>query len=513
MMGSTHSRRDFLKKSVSSAIAGVLTCSTVRGFAEPHIKKDALLQKPKSSRPNILFIFTDDQGYLDLGCYGHPVLKTPNLDRLAGMGCRLTNFYVTSPVCSPSRAGCLTGLIPNRYDMETVIMPGLPPWSAHVYHHLPVEEPTYARQLQQAGYRTGHVGKWHLGHVQEATEPKPDSYGFDYYCIMNGPRSKSWYKEPHDWIRNGKVIKEKMADWTADLYTDESIRFLETCGDQPFLLNYWTYTPHEPVETADKFKQMYANCTEPEQTYFGAITQQDASLGRLFDYLEKKGLSENTIIIFTSDNGPELMGGVTTADGKESGSWAPNSRGATPFRDRKHDIHEGGIRVPAIIKWPGLTQAGSMSHVPVSTLDFLPTFCLAAGASFPKGVILDGGDFRPALNNRPVERSHALYWQFIFSRSQESQGVSSPPLALRQGHWKLMCELDFTKCKLYNLNIDPVEQFDMSNSQPQIVEKMLSQMREIYADVNCDYPRKRYLNREILYRHDELKHLRKYLNE
>ena len=295
-------RRDFLELAAGGALTAAFSgCASVAerfGFSE-------------DKRPNIIFIFTDDQGYLDLGCYGHPVLKTPNLDRLASEGCRLTNFYVTSPVCSPSRAGCLTGRIPNRYDMETVIMPGLPPWNAHVYHHLPVEEPTYARQLQQAGYRTGHVGKWHLGHEQEPTEPKPDSYGFDYYCTMHGPKSRSWYKEPHDWIRNGEVIKEKMADWTVDLYIDESIRFIETCDDEPFFLDLWTYTPHEPVETTDKFKQMYADRTEPEQVYFGAITQLDAALGRFFNYLKKKGLFEINWSFQLSTSQPKIPNCVT----------------------------------------------------------------------------------------------------------------------------------------------------------------------------------------------------------
>jgi arylsulfatase A len=225
---------------------------------------------------------------------------------------------------------------------------------------------------------------------------------------------------------------------------------------------------------------MYAGRTSEEQEYFGAITQMDEQYGRLLNHLDEEGLAENTIVIFSSDNGctsPVLP-------------WVRLSRGRSAHLGSKHNIKEGGIRVPGVVRWPGVTQPASISHVPVSTLELLPTLCAAAGASLPGGVTFDGGDFRQALRGGQVERPHPLYWQFeqaVKTGKEHGPHVGSLPLAMRDGPWKLMCDLDFRHPALYNLDTDPVEQWNMIDLYPSIAERIMKRLREVYADVNGPY--------------------------
>lgn len=479
-------RREFLKLS-----AGTMITATVAGC----VSEQFLKNPTPRSRPNIVFVLMDDLGWLDPACFGSPVIKTPTMDRLAQRGCRFTNFYVSAPVCSPSRAGCLTGQIQNRFGMQDVIHTGN--FSSSVFHHLPLEEPTYPRQLKKAGYRTCHVGKWHLSHLDFPGEPWPDDYGFDHFLILEGGGS-GMYENPTNWVRNRKIVDGKLADWSADLYIDEAISFIESCDDQPFLLNLWPWAPHEPIVTSPEYKALYADRPESEQVYFGAITQFDNALGRLIAYLEKHKLMENTIIVLTSDNGPELMSGVLKPDG-EVMSWGKNSRGATAFRDRKHDIYEGGIRVPGIIRWDGVVEPGTVSNIPVSTLDLFPTFCAIGGAPLPQNVPFDGGDFRSAFKGKPISRPHPLYWQYNYAaEAHKGFGIGSPPLAIRDGQWKLMSDFKFENVELHNLDIDPSEQWNFAKEYPEITQRLLTELRKIYDDVNKPYPSERYLNPAII---------------
>ena len=479
-------RRDFLKLS-----AGTMFTAAVEGCVSEQFSKTLAAR----SRPNVVFVLMDDLGWLDIACFGNPVIKTLTMDRLAQQGCRFTNFYVTSPVCSPSRAGCLTGRIPNRFDMQDVIHTG--EYSSSIYHHLPLQEPTYARQLKKVGYRTCHIGKWHLSCVDLPGEPWPDEYGFEHFLICEGGGSGK-YENPTNWIRNRKKVEGKLADWSADLYVDEAIRFIDACNNQPFLINLWPWAPHEPIKTSQKYKALYADRPEPEQVYFGAITQFDDALGRLITYLEKHRLIENTLIVLTSDNGPEFMAGALIPSGNVM-SFGANSRGTTPFRDRKYDIYEGGIRLPAIMRWDGVIEAGSISSVQVSTLDLFPTFCAISGAQLPQNVSFDGGDFRSALKGKPVSRPHPLYWQYNYAEAHRpSLGVGSPQLAIREGQWKLMCDLKFENIELYNLDIDPSEQWNFAKGYPEITQRLLTELHKLFDEVNKPYPSVRYLNPTIL---------------
>jgi arylsulfatase A len=282
------------------------------------------------------------------------------------------------------------------------------------------------------------------------------------------------------------------------LYVDEAIRFIDSCGKQPFLVNLWPFTPHEPIKTAPEYKAMYADRPESEQVYFGAVTQFDSALGRLITYLEKQKLIDNTLIILTSDNGPELMGGVVIPGGGTM-PWGDNCRGATAFRDRKHDIYEGGIRVPGIIRWDGVVKPNTISNIPVSTLDLFPTFCAISGAKLPENGFFDGGDFRSALKGKPISRPHSLYWQYNYAaEAHKVYGIGSPPLAIRDKQWKLMSDFKFENIELYNLDIDPSEQWNFVKAYPDVTKQLLAELREIYDAVNKPYPSERYLNPVIL---------------
>lgn len=430
--------------------------------------------------PNIIFLFADDQGYGDLGCYGHPMLRTPAIDRLAAQGCRFTDFYVTAPVCGPSRAGYLTGRDQNRFGMKFLCQHGRWP-NLPRFHHVPTSEPSLARQLQSAGYRTGHIGKWHLSLVDQfpTVEPWPDQYGFDHYLVRDG--GEGAHRDPSNWTRNGKRVPGKLAGWAAELYIDEAIRFIEQQpADRPFYLQIWSFTPHEMVDCPDEYKAMYADLTPQEQVYYGCITHMDAQYGRLLHYLDQRGLTDNTIVIFSSDNGPE----------HPNLSWVPSSRGSTgPLGGCKHVLYEGGIRVPGIVRWPGVVRPGFVCREPVSTLDLFPTLCAAAGAALPDTHPLDGTNLRRALEGGAIERARPLYWQYDLARLHRDGGVltTSPQLALRDGRWKLLCDVDFSGVELYNLDIDAGEKWNLAERHPDIVARLLPPLRAMYADINSPY--------------------------
>ena len=250
--------------------------------------------------------------------------------------------------------------------------------------------------------------------------------------------------------------------------------------------------PHVREEAAESYRALYAGKPDAEKTYYGCITQMDEQIGRFFKYLKDRGLWDKTIIIFSSDNGPEppvnLFGHEQARRGSTDG-----------YRGSKHVIYDGGIRVPGIVYWPGLSQPGSTSRVPVSVLDLLPTICHATGAEIPKGWEFDGADFRPALDGQPINRSQPLYWQCEYSMNTFVPGYTSPPLALRQGPWKLMCDMNFSHVKLYDFDWDRGEQFSVDRQYPEVVKDMLAKLKTIYASVNGPYQKKaKYLNPEII---------------
>ena len=460
----------------------------------------ALTAASPARKLNFVFILIDDMGWRDLGCFGSTFYETPNIDRLAQRGCRFTDFYVTSPVCSPTRAALLTGRDPNRYNMRHIVNNGFADRNVKwpKYHHVPLAEPTIPRQLKKAGYRTAHIGKWHISLFNFPGEPGPFEYGYDHYLLNAGPNQ---YRvvNPQEFVRNGERLTECPL-WTDELYVNEAIRFIDDNTNHPFILHLCSHTPHTPEECADRFKQMYGELTDEEQTYYGCITQLDENLGRLFDFMESRDLLENTIVVFASDNGP--IHPIFGAERHRRNGWA-NRGSAGPFSAGKLVIYDGGIRVPAIVSWPGVSKPGCVSSTPTSILDFFPTFCNATGVSLPKDLPFDGGDLCPALEGKEIERPHSLYWQFD---SAENKNIRyrdgyywSPSLAIRQGRWKLLSKEGFIDPELYNLENDPGERWNLAEHHPDITERLLADLRQLHTEINRPtYGKSDYLNEAIL---------------
>jgi arylsulfatase A len=429
-----------------------------------------------SARPNIILLLNDDHGWGDMSCAEHPVLKTPALDRIAAEGVRFTNFYASAPICSPARAGLFTGRIQNRFGMDHLINiddPAIPP-----FHHIPPQEPTLAKQLRHAGYRTCHIGKWHLSFIGRPGEPSFNDYGFDEALLLGADR-KTGYFNSH-WTRHTGERFVARDRWSAEVYVDEAIAFIERTHAQPFFLNLWSFTPHAEVNCPPEYRARFAGRTEAEQYYFGAITQMDDQYARLLKYLDEHGLADNTWVIFSSDNGcePPVL------------PWTGRSRGRAPLRGSKHNLGDAGLRVPGLMRWPGVIKPGSVVHTPVSSLDLLPTFSAAAGVTLPGEFPFDGGDLRPAFAGTPVQRAHALYWQCKAVSLMDQYGIENVrtlPLAVRDGCWKLYCTLDFDHLELYNLDTDPSEKWNMAEIYPEIAQRLLTQLRKIYQEVNGPY--------------------------
>jgi len=369
-------------------------------------------EETQTPRPNILFIFADDWGWGDLSCHGHPWLKTPNIDRLAREGTDFLQFNVLNPVCSPSRTAALTGMYPARFCIhQHFAHPALnrehdmPDW-------LTADAPTLPRFLKQAGYATGHFGKWHLTNRQTHGAPRPEAYGFDEFAVFNGS-----------------------AEWpSADLHATavNAVRFIRTHRDRPFYVNVWLHESHTPhVPTAESMAR-WAHLDEQKQVYSAVITDGDNAVGLILDALDREGLADNTIVIFSSDNGPEW----THADQKHKrmgagyGAWA--SIGQTGgLRGKKRSLFEGGVRTPFIVRWPGHTPAGVTNDTTVVTaVDLLPT----------RGI-----DLEPD------------WW---------------PRLAVRDGDWKLLLTCDAKRVELHRVTEDRGEAVDVAQEHLEIVARL-----------------------------------------
>ena len=414
----------------------------------------------EAPRPNIIFIFGDDWGYGDLGCYGHTELKTPNLDRLAREGTRYTQFYVTSGVCSPSRTSVITGHYPDRHRVfghfagnDRNEARGMPNWLDPAAVSLP-------RLMQSAGYKTAHFGKWHLGGGGlphgDPSAPLPAEYGYDETRVWNG-NGPTWNGTAL-WPSVRYMDSDKVwAPASSELAVDATIRFVEAHKEGPFYVNLWLKDPHEPLWPTDEQRAPYANAfDDPKECYYAVLTDADRHIGRLLDKLDALGLTENTLVIFSSDNGPENLNDTTRA-GITAG-----------LTGRKRYFHEGGVRVPFIVRWPGHTPAGGVDTRSVlSTVDFMPTFCALAGAALPGDYAPDGVDMRAALEAKPFTRNAPLYWRKYFGSKDNWPGA-----ALRMGGWKLLRSGDGGKVALHNMLDDPFEEKNLAAARPELAKEL-----------------------------------------
>ncbi len=410
------------------------------------------------NRPNFVLVFADDLGWGDLGCYGNRQIKTPNLDELAAKGTLFTQFYVNGSVCSPSRTAIMTGQFPARHKVhghfatnQQNAARGMPNWLDPKVHTLP-------RLLQQAGYATGHFGKWHLGSGQGA--PSPSDYGVEEHCTVNssGPQLEG-QKDPYF-----------RANSTAQI-VDRTIDFIQSNRDRPFYVNVWSLLPHATLHPTDeqmKPYRRYAPAGVPykgaKQIYYASVSELDRQIGRLIRRIDELGLAENTIIAFSSDNGPEDF---------DIGNAVHSGIGNTgPFRGRKRSIYEGGVRLPFIVRWPGRVPAGRVDDTSiVAAVDWLPTVCSLAGVKLPDDLNPDGQDMSQAVLGKPVERTKPLLWQWRF-RIFGEMVHKSPMLAIREEKWKLLMNPDRSRVELYDIPADPTELDNVAVQHPDVVERL-----------------------------------------
>lgn len=393
---------------------------------------------------NFVVFLTDDQGWGDLACYGHPRIKSPNLDEFAQQAIRFTQCYSACAVCSPSRSAILTGRTPYRNGVWRWIPDG------H-FSHLRSSEITIAELLNERGYETCHVGKWHLnGHFNKPSQPQPNDHGYDYWlATQNNARPN--HKNPKNFVRNGQAVGP-MEGYSAVLVVEEAIRWLnERPGpEKPFFLTVWTHEPHAPIESASRFMQPYADIEdEGIRQHHGNITQLDHAFGMLMKALDELDHTSDTFVFYTSDNGPEGDG----TRGRERGSTGG-------LRGRKRDTYEGGIRVPGMVRWPGKTKAGTTSNEPIIGSDVFATLCDIAEIPLPDDRTIDGASITPVFSNKSIQRSEPLYWRNHLAPAMSRVG-------LRLGDWKIVASDDMTHFELYNLRDDPQEQTELSARQPE----------------------------------------------
>lgn len=424
-----------------------------------------------AERPNFVVILCDDLGYGDLGCFGNRTIKTPNLDRLAGEGMRLTDCYASAPVCSPSRAGMLTGRTPNRVGVYDWIPEGSP-------MHVRSSEITVATLLSRAGYDTCHVGKWHCnGKFNSPSQPQPADHGFAHWFSTQNNAVPSHFN-PKNFVRNGKAVGP-VKGYSSTIVADEAIKWLANIRDRkrPFCLFVWYHEPHEPIAAPKKYTKLYPQASKRgEALYYGNVTQMDAQVGRLMDALDEQNLRDNTMVFFTSDNGPETLNRYRSA-------WRSHG---TPgkLRGMKLWLYEGGIRVPGIIRWPGKTRPGQVCRQPVCGLDVLPTLCKIAGVGQPSDRAIDGSSFLPIFDGKRIERKTPLFWQYD---SATTSGWAR--VAMRDGDWKILADGKLERFELYNLKDDVCEKNDLSEAEPERLNKMTAALTRMHKQVKAEGPR------------------------
>lgn len=391
------------------------------------------------NRPNIVVILCDDLGYGDLECYGHPHIKTPNLNALAEEGIRLTSCYSAAPVCSPSRVGLLTGRSPNRagvYDWIPAANNKAKP-DARDQVHMRHQEFTIAKLLKSAGYATCMSGKWHCNaKFNSPAQPQPGDAGFDHWFGTQNNAAPT-HENPKNFVRNGSEVGQ-LEGYSCQLATDEALSWITqqqaTSSEQPFFVYLAFHEPHEPVASpkplVERYKPVAKN--EDEAHFFANVANVDAAVGKLVNKLQELKIRDDTLIIFTSDNGPETLNRYRSA-------FRSYGR-PTPLRGMKLWTTEAGFRVAGIVNWPAGLSPGveNASDQVVSSLDLLPTFAKLAGATIPSDLELDGTDIAPLFSGKAIERSKPLIWAYYNS-------INEHRVAMRHGDWKVLAKLNGAK--------------------------------------------------------------------
>ena len=439
-------------------------------------------------RPNILFVMIDDLGWMDLHVQGNDRFRTPNIDALAAAGTRFTDFYAAAPVCSPTRAACITGLaparlqvtnhIPDRWSFYDAKPPGDGPRRGRAWgpgrsrDTLDKQAPTIAQRLKQAGYRTGFVGKWHLAGPDWRTEDTslfPESYGFDVNVAGNAMGGPGTFFAP---IRMPNYEAGEPGDYLPDLLAQEAVDFLAAPRgeDEPFFLCLWTYTVHYPIEATPALLANYSDEEEPDMKtrYRAMVEGMDRAVGRVLDELKRQGVCDETLVVFTSDNGQ--MPGASVAD---------------PLRAAKGYLYEGGIRVPMIVRWPGRVRAGAVEPTPAISMDFAPTFLDAAGVPYDRGAF-DGVSLLPLVERAEVPDRGAIYLHYPHYSYHGDNHMGS---VVRRGDLKYIHHYDDDAHELYDLAADLGERRNLAAERPADVAALRAELTAWLEAVGAQLPR------------------------
>lgn len=429
-------------------------------------------------KPNVIIVYTDDQGSVDANCYGSTDLETPNIDRLAKTGIRFTQMLAPSAICSASRAGLLTGQIPARAGVPANVS------SAKGNSGMPAEKMTLAELFKNAGYATGHIGKWHLGYTPETM---PNAQGFDYSfghmggCIDNYSHFFYWNgPNRHDLWRNGEEIWQD-GQYFGDAMVEELESFIDREKNGPFFV-YWAINwPHYPLQGTAKWRERYQDLPHPRDKYAAFVSSTDELLGGLIDHLEKSGLRDNTILVFQSDHGHSVEERTFGGGGS-----------AGPYRGHKGNLFEGGLRVPSVVSWPAELPQGKVREQLVTGMDWFPTLAELTGAEIPRGHVVDGKSMVPVLKNEKAESAHEeVYWR-LGANPKNAKWV------VREGSWKLLgnaaenvrpegvAELTKEDKQLFlaNLEKDPGETTNVKEQNPEVVARLLKIREKMEASLS-----------------------------
>ena len=449
-------------------------------FALPLVAAFPVAACAGSRPPNIVFIFIDDMGYADPSCFGNPHVKTPNMDALARDGIKLTNFYVNSPICSPSRVAVTTGQYPARWKIHSYLNTRAGNRGRGMRDYLDAAAPTTARKLEGAGYATAHFGKWHMGGGRDVDDaPLPRAYGFEESLVafeglgdrlLDNPRNSSVK------LGRGKISFCKRWEKT-EKYTDRAIDFVRRNKGRPFFVRLFPNDVHDAHVPRPGSEQKWKQVTDNhwEQKFFAVLEEMDRQIGRLVDEIDRLGLGESTLIVLTSDNGP-----TDWPKYYRSGSKGPP--GFTgPFFGRKWSLFEGGIRMPFVARWKGRIPAGVTDTESVMAgVDLSPTFCKLAGVDVPASQQLDGLDRSSVLLGTPSPRARPLFWQYGAPHAVLKAGkveFQSPSFAIRDGPWKLLVNPDGSEARLFNLRADPGETTSRLDREPALVDELFGKVK------------------------------------
>ncbi|MGJ8723364.1 MAG: sulfatase-like hydrolase/transferase [Roseibacillus sp.] len=442
----------------ASLLASCLLLPVVGAFAE--------------ERPNIIFIFADDWGYGDVGIHGSTFCETPHLDQMAKEGMDFANFTVNSPVCTPSRVAVMTGHFPARHSIhqhfqgvKAHIKRGMPDW-------LDAEVTMLPRLLQESGYKTGHFGKWHLG--SSGDSPTEDAYGYDRFATFNGSGEN-------------EIPKEGLAS------VDHAEKFIREFKDETFFVNLWLHEAHLAHYPQERYMEHFKDLDEQKQVYASIIAEGDEGVGRILTLLKELEIDENTLVVFSSDNGPEAtrdenekLHNLKKAkakgqphDGGLGGYYSVGESGG--LKGKKRSLFAGGVRVPFIVRWPGVVPAGKTDKKSVVTaVDLLPTFLEVAGVKLPEGYEPDGESAYSAFKGESFQRTKPLFWEW---RGGSEQPDTWPSLSVRDGKWMLLLNKDEKKAELYDLEADWAQKNDLAAENPRKVSKLTKKIDDWKASL------------------------------